>query len=76
MLLRTIWIANFADLIIVMTNGGPANATQILPSYIFTTAYRKLDFGYASAIAMALLLLLFLYAVLLHQMRKVFRSTA
>ena len=39
-LLRTIWISNFADLIIVMTNGGPANATQILPSYMFTTAYK------------------------------------
>ena len=24
-LLRTVWIANFADLIIVMTNGGPAD---------------------------------------------------
>ena len=61
-LLRTIWISNFADLIVVMTNGGPANATQILPSYIFTTAYKKLDFGYASAIATALLALLLLYA--------------
>jgi multiple sugar transport system permease protein len=75
-LLRTIWISNFADLIIVMTNGGPANATQILPSYIFTTAYRKLDFGYASAVAMVLLLLLFIYAVLLHQLRRAFKSTA
>ena len=61
-LLRTIWISNFADLIVVMTGGGPANTTQILPSYIFTTAYKKLDFGYASAISMALLLLLFLYS--------------
>ena len=61
-LLRTIWISNFADLIVVMTNGGPANATQILPSYIFTTAYKKLDFGYASAIATVLLALLLLYA--------------
>ncbi|NJO38163.1 MAG: sugar ABC transporter permease [Rhizobiales bacterium] len=69
-LLRTIWISNFADLVVVMTGGGPANATQILPSYIFTTAYKKLDFGYASAIATALLLLLFLYAALLIQMRK------
>jgi len=75
-LLRTIWISNFADLIIVMTNGGPANATQILPSYIFTTAYRKLDFGYASAVAMVLLLLLFFYAVLLHQLRRTFKSTS
>lgn len=74
-LLRTVWIANFADLIIVMTGGGPANATQILPSYIFTTAYRKLDFGYASAIAMALLLLLLLYALVLFHLRRNLRST-
>jgi multiple sugar transport system permease protein len=75
-LLRTIWISNFADLIVVMTNGGPANATQILPSYIFTTAYKKLDFGYASAIATALLLLLLLYALLLLRMRRALPSTA
>jgi multiple sugar transport system permease protein len=37
-LLRTVWIANFADLIIVMTNGGPADRTQIVSSYIFTQA--------------------------------------
>jgi len=74
-LLRTIWISNFADLIIVMTNGGPANTTQILPSYIFTTAYRGLDFGYASAIAMALLVLLVIYATILYRMRAQLRST-
>jgi len=75
-LLRTIWISNFADIIVVMTGGGPANATQILPSYIFTTAYRKLDFGYASAIAIALLLLLVLYAAVLFHLRRGLRSTA
>jgi len=74
-LLRTIWISNFADLIIVMTNGGPANATQILPSYIFTTAYKKLDFGYASAIATVLLALLLLYAVILLYMRRALPDT-
>jgi multiple sugar transport system permease protein len=74
-LLRTIWISNFADLVVVMTGGGPANTTQILPSYIFTTAYRKLDFGYAAAIAMALLLLLFLYAAALIRLRRNLRST-
>jgi multiple sugar transport system permease protein len=74
-LLRTIWISNFADLIIVMTGGGPANATQILPSYIFTTAYKKLDFGYASAIATALLLLLLLYALILIRMRRALPAT-
>lgn len=71
-MLRTIWIANFADLIFVMTGGGPANATQILSSYVFTTAFRKLDFGYASAIAVALLGLLMVYAVLLLAIRRRF----
>ncbi len=63
LMLRTIWIANFADLIIVMTNGGPADSTQIVSSYIFTQAFRRLDFGYASAIAAVLLVLLLAYAV-------------
>lgn len=69
-MLRTIWIANFADLIFVMTGGGPANSTQILSTYIFTTAFRKLDFGYASAIAVVLLLLLLAYASILMKMRQ------
>jgi len=69
-MLRTIWIANFADLIIVMTSGGPANSTQTLPSYIFTTAYRRLDFGYASAMAVILLILLLLYTAILLKMRS------
>jgi multiple sugar transport system permease protein len=69
-LLRTIWIADFADLIWVMTGGGPANATQTLATYIFSTAYSRLDFGYASAIAAVLLLLLLLYAVALLRIRR------
>jgi len=69
-MLRTIWIANFADLIFVMTGGGPANSTQILSTYIFTTAFRKLDFGYASAIAVALLGLLLIYAAILLVLRR------
>ncbi|MEZ5825502.1 MAG: sugar ABC transporter permease [Geminicoccaceae bacterium] len=75
-LLRTIWVSNFADLIVVMTNGGPANTTQILPSLIFTTAYKKLDFGYASAIACVMLALLFLYTALLFHMRRSLRTTS
>jgi multiple sugar transport system permease protein len=74
-LLRTIWISNFADLIVVMTGGGPANTTQILPSYIFTTAYKKLDFGYAATLSMALLLLLFIYSAALIRLRRNLKST-
>ncbi|GAB1583641.1 carbohydrate ABC transporter permease [Phyllobacterium phragmitis] len=69
-LLRTVWISNFADLIIVMTNGGPADRTQIVASYIFTQAFRRLDFGYASAIALVLLILLLVYSMLIVLLRQ------
>ncbi len=71
-LLRTIWIANFADLIVVMTNGGPADSTQTVASYIFTVAFRRLDFGYASAVAAVLLVLLFVYALAILSVRRLF----
>ena len=64
------WIANFADLIIVMTNGGPADQTQIVSSYIFTQAFKALDFGYASAIALVLLALLLAYSMLIILLRQ------
>ncbi|PJR15487.1 carbohydrate ABC transporter permease [Sinorhizobium meliloti] len=69
-LLRTVWISNFADLIIVMTNGGPADRTQIVASYIFTQAFKRLDFGYASAIALVLLALLLAYSLLIVILRQ------
>jgi len=69
-MLRTVWVANFADLIVVMTNGGPADRTQIVASYIFTQAFRRLDFGYASAIALVLLGLLLAYSMLIMLVRQ------
>jgi len=69
-MLRTVWISNFADLIVVMTGGGPADRTQIVASYIFTQAFRRLDFGYASAIALVLLILLLAYSMLIILLRQ------
>lgn len=69
-LLRTVWVSNFADLIVVMTGGGPADRTQIVASYIFTQAFRRLDFGYASAIALVLLILLLAYSMLIILLRQ------
>ncbi|HEX4765494.1 MAG TPA: sugar ABC transporter permease [Lichenihabitans sp.] len=69
-MLRTVWIANSADLIVVMTRGGPADSTQILASYIFTQAFQRLDFGYASALAAVLLVLLLVYAMSIVALRR------
>lgn len=70
LLIRAIWIANFAEIIIVMTNGGPANSTQIVATYIYDTAYQKMDFGYASVISIALLSMLMIYGLILGRIRQ------
>jgi len=75
-LLRTVWIANAPDLIVVMTHGGPADSSQIVASYIFTQAFQRLDFGYASAIAAVLLVLLLAYAFSLIALRQLMLKRA
>ena len=70
LLIRAIWISNFAEIIIVMTNGGPANSTQIVSTYIYDTAYQKMDFGYASVISIALLSMLMVYGLILGRIRQ------
>ncbi|UDL90164.1 sugar ABC transporter permease [Mesorhizobium sp. PAMC28654] len=69
-MLRTIWIATFADLIFVMTSGGPAGSTSTVPVYIYVSAFKSLDKGYASAVALLLLVLLIVYAVALIGIRR------
>jgi multiple sugar transport system permease protein len=69
-MLRTVWIATFADLIYVMTAGGPAGSTNTIATYIYVSAFKALDKGYASAIAVLLLVLLILYALVVIQIRR------
>lgn len=69
-MLRTIWIATFADLIFVMTGGGPAGSTNTVPVYVYVSAFKSLDKGYASAVAVLLLVLLIVYAVALIGIRR------
>jgi len=69
-MLRTVWIATFADLIFVMTAGGPAGSTNTIATYIYVSAFRALDKGYASAVAVLLLVLLIAYALIVIQIRR------
>jgi len=45
------------DVIQVMTGGGPIGSTDILIKYIYDAAFSQLKLGYASALAVALLLI-------------------
>ncbi|MFF3492872.1 carbohydrate ABC transporter permease [Streptomyces sp. NPDC002795] len=46
------------DTVAVTTAGGPANATNVLQFYIYGSAFGRFQFGYASAMSVALLLVL------------------
>jgi raffinose/stachyose/melibiose transport system permease protein len=45
------------DLIFVTTQGGPANATQVLGTYIYLQAFNLGNMGYASALSVVLLIM-------------------
>lgn len=50
-MLRMSWTANYMDLIMVMTDGGPGYSSLTVPLHAYYTAYKRLDFGYGSTIA-------------------------
>jgi multiple sugar transport system permease protein len=57
-LLDFIWTFRAFDLVYVMTGGGPINSSQVLATSIYFDAFQKFQFGYASAEAVAMLVLL------------------
>jgi ABC-type sugar transport system permease subunit len=50
----TIWSLKVFDVILVMTNGGPGESTLVLSLYIYKTGFQNREFGYASAVSVAL----------------------
>lgn len=73
-LLRSAWIANLGDFVWVMTQGGPAGATQILPTYVFATAFVDLDQGYAAALGVLQAGSLLAYAYVVLRLRRRLRG--
>lgn len=46
------------DTVAVTTSGGPVDSSRVLQYYIYENAFARFDFGYASALSVALLVLL------------------
>lgn len=57
-LLRTMQIANNFSMMWLLTGGGPAESTEILPLLVYTKAFGSHALGEASALAVMLLILL------------------
>ncbi|WP_270344560.1 carbohydrate ABC transporter permease [Enterococcus thailandicus] len=52
------------DLVQVMTDGGPGRATNVLVYHVYNEAFVKFNFGYASAIAMILFVIVLAITVI------------
>lgn len=61
-LLRAMDLVRIFDQIWILTQGGPGYATETVSLYIYRTAFRFFNFGYAAAMSFALLILTTVFA--------------
>lgn len=57
LLLRTMDLLRVFDQVFILTEGGPGFATETLSLYIYRSAFRFSDFGYAAAMSFVLLII-------------------
>jgi len=69
-LLRTVWEFNAVDLIMNLTNGGPARLTTTLTMYIVNTAVTDQNFGYGAALATVSFVILLVFAIVYLKISK------
>ena len=58
------------DTISVTTGGGPINATRVLQVYIYENAFAQFDFGYASALSVAMLAILMIVTFIQYRVTR------
>jgi len=55
LVIRVIDAFRMIELVFMMTKGGPAGATEVLPWYLYSTGFLSLDLGYAAAMAIVMI---------------------
>jgi multiple sugar transport system permease protein len=63
-LLRTIWIMNFPEIIYGMTGGGPSNVTNILSVQMVNKIIKFLNFGEGAAIGVMIIIIMSVYIII------------
>lgn len=58
------------DEVFIMTSGGPGNSSEVLSTYLYRTAFRSNQMGYASSIAITLFIITFTLALIQMKISK------
>jgi raffinose/stachyose/melibiose transport system permease protein len=72
--LITIGSLKYFDLIWVLTGGGPESSTEVMASYLYQMAFKSYRVGYASTVASALFLIVFLSAIIISRLTRKMRD--
>jgi len=54
LLMTTIWSFLVFDYVYILTQGGPANASEVLATYLYQMAFARFEVGYAAAIGVTI----------------------
>ena len=61
--IHVLWTFNNFDFVYLATGGGPVNATDVLPVYVYRQCWNSYTVGYGASIGTVMLLLLMLYFI-------------
>ncbi|MHB1783789.1 MAG: carbohydrate ABC transporter permease [Acidimicrobiales bacterium] len=70
LMLGIVYTAKVFDLVIVLTNGGPANESQLMSSWAYTQAFGEFNFGTGTAVGNILLVFSFLVGMVYLRVSK------
>jgi len=61
--IHVLWTFNNFDFVFLATGGGPVNATDVLPVYVYRQSWNSYTVGYASSIGTVMLIILMIYFI-------------
>ena len=70
MLMRFIWLFNKWDVIYLLTGGGPLDATQTLPTLLYSEAFSSYNLGRAATIGVVMFLLLVVFSKVYYRINE------
>lgn len=59
--IHVLWTFNNFDFVFLATGGGPVNATDVLPVYVYRQSWNSYTVGYAASIGTVMLVILMIY---------------